>query len=166
MDWDTKTLILEVCSFKNLLPASTSHWNTKSQNPLAWKRSSKSPSTTLNLAHVPPRCTSRCLLHASRRHCWGRSTWFRRKIEWTDACFWAMQGIRACVVPRTSLDSLSPLWILLVMGLGSEYLIPYWPIQTNLSPSSWFLLLLEVKFCPTQRFSLWPQLWQWLIGIL
>lgn len=45
MDWDTKTVIPEVCNFKNLLPATTSHCNTKSQNQ-AWKRSSRSPSAT------------------------------------------------------------------------------------------------------------------------
>lgn len=55
--------------------------------------------------------------------------------------------------PRMSLDSLSPLWILLAMGLGREYLIPDYLIQINLTPSRWFLLLMEVKFCPTQGFS-------------
>lgn len=98
-----------------------------------------------------PQGTSRCLLNTSRRHCL-RSTWFRKKIEWMGTFVWAMQGTRACGVPRMSLGSLSPLWILFVMILGRGYWIADWPIQINLSPNSWFLLMLEFKFCPSQKF--------------
>lgn len=52
MDSDTKTLITEACSFKNWLPTSTSHRNTKPQNQQAWKRPSRSPSATDNLVYL------------------------------------------------------------------------------------------------------------------